>query len=126
MTYQKPFPAIRYLYSEYFYLDEEEQAAFKAKLQWQEEDRAKEYSKKYGIKLWLSVHAVFPIAWSEWITLDPFIQKAIMHEVDEVVREREKAVRQKEMDFKLEMSKSNSKLEFKDLSNTNIGRLMSR
>ena len=126
MTYQKPFPAIRYMYSEYAYLDEDEQGAFKAKLQWQEEDKVKKFSEKYRVKDWLYVHSTFPISWTEWIQLDYYLQRAILQETEEVVREREKAVKQREMDFKMEMAKSNSELKFKDISNTNIGRLMGR
>lgn len=126
MTYQKPFPAIRYMYSEYSYLTEEEQGEFKAKLHWQEEDRVKKFSEKYRVKDWLYVHSTFPISWTEWIQLDYYLQRAILQETEEVVREREKAVKQREMDFKMEMAKSNSELKFKDISNTNIGRLMGR
>lgn len=58
--------------------------------------------------------------------LDALIKRAIVNEVNEIVKERERKMNQKEKDIEMQMAKVNSELKLKDMSNTAIGRLMNR
>lgn len=58
--------------------------------------------------------------------LDGLIKRAIVNEVNEIVKERERKMNQKEKDLEMQMAKVNSELKLKDMSNTAIGRLMNR
>jgi hypothetical protein len=87
----------------------------------QTQDEVRRVAKKYDFSSWLAINQLVPIPIQDWIGNDPWFQrhglddmlkKAIAHEVENIVRERESHNRQAERKMEMQRMEQNSKLQF--------------
>jgi hypothetical protein len=87
----------------------------------QSQDDIKRVAKKYDFSSWLAINQLVPIPVQDWLGKDPWferhglddmLKKAIAHEVENIVRERESHNRQAERKMEMQRMEQNSKLQF--------------
>jgi hypothetical protein len=97
-----------------------------AQPEWSADDQAKVISDRYDVANWVSVNTVITLSWHEWINFDPLLKRAVVMEVNNIVKEREKLNNRREQEMKMEMLKINNNMPLKDMRNTSMGNLMSK
>lgn len=85
------------------------------------QDIVQQVAKKYDFGSWLAINQLAPLPVQEWIGRDPWferhglddmLKKAIAHEVENIVRERESHRREGERKLEMQRMEQNSKLQF--------------
>jgi hypothetical protein len=105
---QSLFYPLAYPYNFYIVYSEEEEveAIFK------EEDKVKQVSEKYGIKNWISINSFVTLSLTDWLYLDPYVKRAIVHEVNEIAQKQESDMRAKKQEAEMLKAELNSSLKF--------------
>lgn len=86
---------------------------------------AAEYDHRYKVSDWVNVNTVITISWNEWIDFDTILRRAIVNRTNEITRQRQANENKIKDDFEMKLA-SSANMNIKDISNTNIGRIMSR
>lgn len=87
------------------------------------EAKSKAIDEKYDISSWVKINTVITVSWKEWISFDLLIKRAIINNIEEIVRERQN--RESSLANSLQDLPSSS-MNFKNMNNTPVGRILNR
>lgn len=106
----------------YIYLDSEN-AELVASITWQKDDEAKQLRNRYDVKSWVAVNQVVSISLTDWLLLSEDWQRAIAQEVEEVIGERNRVAREREMRLDQMMLQARTKDPLAGLNESSISKL---